>query len=51
MTLLHTFDPDLISSGKMEFTVAAGGQVKNPALRARCSSTRSISRWMACRMG
>jgi len=35
MALLHTFDPDLISSGKMEFTVAAGGQVKSPALRGR----------------
>lgn len=35
MALLHTFDPDLISSGKMEFTVAAGGQVMNPALRGR----------------
>jgi translocation and assembly module TamB len=35
MALLHTFDPDLISSGRMEFTVAAGGQVKSPALRGR----------------
>jgi len=32
MTLLHTFDPDVISSGKTEFSVAAGGQVMNPAL-------------------
>jgi translocation and assembly module TamB len=32
MTLLHTFDPNLISSGKVKFTVAAGGQVMNPAL-------------------
>ena len=35
MALLHTFDPDLISSGKMEFTVAAGGQVMNPAAAGR----------------
>lgn len=32
MALLHTFDPDVISSGKVEFTVAAGGQVMNPLL-------------------
>ncbi|MEI9981504.1 MAG: hypothetical protein WDN23_21435 [Edaphobacter sp.] len=25
MTLLHTFDSDILSSGKLEFTVAAGG--------------------------
>ena len=35
MALLHTFDPDIISSGKVEFTVAAGGQVKNPALTGK----------------
>jgi translocation and assembly module TamB len=35
MALLHTFDPDLITSGKMEFTVAAGGQVNNPALTGK----------------
>jgi translocation and assembly module TamB len=35
MTLLHTFRPDLITSGKIEFTVAAGGQVKNPALTGK----------------
>ncbi len=32
MAVLHTFDPDILSSGKMEFTVAAGGQVMNPSL-------------------
>ncbi len=35
MALLHTFDPDIVSSGKVEFTVAAGGQVLNPALTGR----------------
>ncbi len=35
MALLHTFDPDIISSGKVEFTVAAGGQVMNPALTGK----------------
>jgi translocation and assembly module TamB len=35
MALLHTFDPDIVSNGKMEFTVAAGGQVMNPALTGR----------------
>ena len=34
-TLLHTFDPDIISSGKVEFTVAAGGQVMNPSLTGK----------------
>ncbi len=35
MTLLHTFDSDIISTGKMEFTVAAGGRVTNPALTGK----------------
>ncbi|HTC75667.1 MAG TPA: translocation/assembly module TamB domain-containing protein, partial [Edaphobacter sp.] len=35
MALLHTFDPDIISNGKVEFTVAAGGQVTNPELTGR----------------
>ena len=30
--LLHTFDEDITSSGKVEFTVKAGGRVKDPAL-------------------
>ncbi len=32
MALLHTFDQDMISNGKVEFTVVAGGQLKKPAL-------------------
>lgn len=35
MAVLHTFDPDIISSGKVEFTVAAGGQVTNPVLSGK----------------
>ncbi len=35
MTLLHTFDPDIISSGKVEFSVLAGGQLMNPALTGK----------------
>ena len=35
MTLLHTFDPDLITSGKMEFSVAAGGLVNNPTMTGK----------------
>jgi translocation and assembly module TamB len=35
MALLHTFDSDIISTGKLEFTVAAGGWVTNPALTGR----------------
>jgi translocation and assembly module TamB len=30
MALLHTFDNDILSTGKVEFTVAAGGRVANP---------------------
>jgi translocation and assembly module TamB len=32
MALAHTFDPDLITSGKVTFKVAADGRVKKPAL-------------------
>ena len=32
VALAHTFDPDILSSGKIEFTVAAGGQMKKPSL-------------------
>jgi translocation and assembly module TamB len=35
MALLHTFDPDILASGKVEFTVAAGGQLMNPALTGK----------------
>ncbi len=31
-TIAHTFDPDVIADGKVEFNVAAGGRVKAPAL-------------------
>lgn len=32
MTLAHTFDPDLIASGKVTFKMAAEGRMKKPAL-------------------
>jgi translocation and assembly module TamB len=32
MALAHTFDPDLITAGKVTFQVAADGRVKKPAL-------------------
>ena len=35
MTLLHTFDSDIITSGKVEFTVAGGGFVTNPQLTGK----------------
>jgi translocation and assembly module TamB len=35
MAVLHTFDSDVISSGKVEFTAAAGGQVTNPTLSGK----------------
>jgi translocation and assembly module TamB len=35
MALLHTFDTDIISTGKLEFTVAAGGWVANPELTGK----------------
>jgi translocation and assembly module TamB len=35
VALAHTFDPDLISSGKVQFTVAAGGQMKKPSLTGK----------------
>ena len=33
--LAHTFDPDVLASGKVTFTIAAGGFVKEPALTGR----------------
>jgi len=33
--IMHTFDPDITSNGKIEFTVAAGGRVTNPALTGK----------------
>jgi len=35
LTLAHTFNQDIISSGKVQFAIAAGGQVKNPALTGK----------------
>ncbi len=35
VAILHTFDPDLITSGKVEFTVAAGGVIKKPSLTGK----------------
>jgi translocation and assembly module TamB len=35
MALAHTLDPDLLSSGKVQFTVTAGGQLKKPDLSGR----------------
>lgn len=35
MALLQNFRSDILSSGKVEFTVAAGGQVKNPAVTGK----------------
>jgi translocation and assembly module TamB len=35
MTLLRTLDPDIISSGKVEFTVSVGGRVTNPELTGK----------------
>jgi translocation and assembly module TamB len=32
MKIAHTFDPDLIASGKVSFKVAAGGRMKKPSL-------------------
>jgi translocation and assembly module TamB len=35
VAVAHTFDPDILSSGKVEFTVAAGGRVGKPSLTGR----------------
>ncbi len=35
LALLHTFDKDVISSGKVEFQVTAGGRLKSPALTGK----------------
>jgi translocation and assembly module TamB len=32
VALAHTFDPDILSSGKVEFTIAAGGETRKPSL-------------------
>jgi translocation and assembly module TamB len=35
VAIVHTFDPDIVSSGKVEFTVAAGGAIKKPSLTGK----------------
>jgi translocation and assembly module TamB len=35
MAIAHTFDPDILSSGKVEFTIAAGGQVSKASLTGK----------------
>ncbi len=35
MALAHTFDPDLITSGKVTFAVGAGGVIADPALTGK----------------
>ena len=35
VALAHTLDPDLISSGKVQFTMAVGGRMKKPDLSGR----------------
>jgi translocation and assembly module TamB len=35
VALAHTFDPDILSSGKVQFTIAAGGELKKPALTGK----------------
>ena len=35
MALVHTLDPDILSSGKVEFTIAAAGQMNKPSLTGK----------------
>ena len=35
VAVAHTFDPDILSSGRVEFTVAAGGRTGKPSLTGR----------------
>jgi translocation and assembly module TamB len=35
VAIAHTFDPDIISSGKVQFTIAAGGVIKKPSLTGK----------------
>jgi translocation and assembly module TamB len=35
VALAHTLDPDILSSGKVQFTIAAGGQMKKPSLTGK----------------
>ncbi len=52
MALLHTFDTDITSSGKVEFTVNAGGKVMDPRLTGTVkfdnvnASIEGIAEWV-----
>jgi translocation and assembly module TamB len=35
VAIAHTLDPDLLSSGKVQFTIAAGGEVNKPSLTGK----------------
>jgi translocation and assembly module TamB len=35
LAIAHTFDPEILSSGRVEFTVAAGGRTGKPSLTGR----------------
>jgi translocation and assembly module TamB len=35
VAIAHTFDPDILSSGKVLFTIAAGGEMKKPSLTGK----------------
>jgi translocation and assembly module TamB len=35
VAMAHTFDPDLLASGKVEFSIAAGGGTRDPSLTGR----------------
>ena len=35
VAIVHTFDADIISSGKVQFTIAAGGVIKKPSLTGK----------------
>jgi len=35
VAIAHTFDPDILSSGRVDFTLAAGGRVNKPSLTGR----------------
>jgi translocation and assembly module TamB len=35
VAVAHTFDPDILSSGRVEFSVAAGGRLNKPSLTGR----------------
>jgi translocation and assembly module TamB len=35
VAIAHTFDPDILSNGRVEFTLAAGGRIDKPSLTGR----------------